>query len=172
MLDHKEGMLQGEHPHCRYEGVRLDLADAAGRRALFQRVSGQARKPLVISEGLLVYLDAEQVAELAQDLADQPNFALWLMDLASPALLKMLERNWAPTLRAGNAPMKFAPAESTRFFEPFGWHELEYRSMFDESIRLKRSMKLARLWKLIGSLYPKKKREEFKRFSGIALLGR
>lgn len=172
MLDHKEATLQGETPHCRYEGIRLDLADLAGRRALFQRIGSPAHKILVITEGLLVYLEAGAVAGLARDLAVQPGFRFWLTDLASPALLKMLERSWAPTLRAGNAPMRFAPAESTRFFEPCGWREREYRAMFDESIRLKRTMKLARLWKLIGSFYPRKKREEFRRFSGTALLER
>jgi hypothetical protein len=68
--------------------------------------------------------------------------------------------------------MQFAPAEGTRFFEPHGWREREYRSMFEESVRLKRSMRFARFWRLIGSLAPRKKREEFKRFSGIVLLER
>ena len=172
MLDHKEAILQGEHPKCRYEGVRLDLSDEPGRRALFRRVASQAQRVLVITEGLLVYLPSEAVAGLARDLHAEPGFRLWLTDLASPALLKMLAKNWGHRLAAGNAPMKFAPAEGTRFFEPFGWREHEYRATFEESIRLNRSMKGARFWMLIGKLYPKKKREEFKRFSGIVLLER
>ena len=42
----------------------------------------------------------------------------------------------------------------------------------DESIRLKRTMPMAGFWKFIGQLAPKKKQEKFKRFSGVALLGR
>jgi methyltransferase (TIGR00027 family) len=172
MLDLKEATLQGEHPKCRYEGIRLDLSDEVGRRALFQRVASQATRVLVITEGLLVYLTPEAVAGLSADLHQQPNFVLWLTDLASPALLKMLSRSWGHRLAAGNAPMKFAPAESSRFFEAQGWREREYRAMFEESLRLKRTMRGARFWRLIGKLYPRKKQEEFKRFSGIVLLER
>jgi hypothetical protein len=94
------------------------------------------------------------------------------MDLASPGLLKMLGKNWGKVVAEGNAPFQFGPAESTGFFEPLGWRELEWRVMFDEAIRLKRTMPMARFWKFVGSLAPRKKQEEFKRFSGIALLGR
>jgi hypothetical protein len=44
--------------------------------------------------------------------------------------------------------------------------------MWEESLRLKRTMPMAWLWNLIGKLYSKKKREEFRRFSGIVLLQR
>ena len=172
LLDYKLATLQGEHPRCQYEGVTLDLAEATGRRELFHRIGNQGLKVLVITEGLLVYLEPGAVAELAQDLAAERSFRFWLMDLASPGLLKMLERTWAPALRAGNAPMRFAPAESTAYFAPFGWREQEYRSLFDESIRLHRGMPMARFWRFVGRLAPRRKREEWKRFSGVALLER
>jgi hypothetical protein len=84
----------------------------------------------------------------------------------------MLERSWGRTLRASGAPLRFAPAESTAFFEPLGWREAEFRPMFEESIRLKRSVRFAKLWQLVGRLYPKRIQEEFRRMSGIALLER
>jgi methyltransferase (TIGR00027 family) len=172
MLDHKDSILGAEPPRCRYEAVRQDLSDRPARRELFASLNRRMQRALVISEGLLIYLDAEAVASLARDLAAQPAFRFWMLDLASPGLLRMLEKSWAPALRAANAPFRFGPAESTRFFEPMGWREVEFRSMFDEAIRLKRAMPLARLWRLIGTLAPKRKREEFRRFSGVALLAR
>ncbi len=126
----------------------------------------------MLTEGLLIYLEPEAVQQLARDLRAQPGSVFWLMDLASPGLLKMLEKTWAPALRAGNAPFRFGPAESTGFFEPLGWRELEYRPLFEESLRLKRSMPFARFWQLAGKLSSRKKREEFRRFSGVALLKR
>ena len=42
----------------------------------------------------------------------------------------------------------------------------------DASRRLKREMRGAWFWRLIGLLYPKRVREQFKRFSGFALLER
>ena len=172
MIDLKLGELAKETPRCQYEGVRLDLADVPARKALFDRVDAASRRVLVITEGLLVYLPALAVAELARDLYREGSFQWWLMDLASPGLLKMLAKNWGKVVAEGNAPFQFGPAESTGFFEPLGWRELEWRVMMDESIRLKRMMPMAKFWKFVGSLAPRKKQEEFKRFSGIALLGR
>jgi methyltransferase (TIGR00027 family) len=56
MIDYKEEILRQETPQCALERVRLDLADVAGRRALFQRLGSNARKALVVTEGLLVYM--------------------------------------------------------------------------------------------------------------------
>ena len=54
----------------------------------------------------------------------------------------------------------------------YGWREAQFRSMWEEAQRLHRSMKGAWFWNLIGRLFPKSKREEFRRFSGIVLLER
>lgn len=170
MIDTKLEVLAGETPRCQYEGVRLDLSDLAARRALFERVGAGAARTLVITEGLLVYLSPPAVAELARDLHAQRSFHLWLTDLAGPGLLKMLAKSWGPVVAAANAPFQFGPAESTEFFRPLGWRELEWRPMFEEGLRLKRTMRFARFFQLLGKLAPRKKREEFKRFSGIALL--
>jgi methyltransferase (TIGR00027 family) len=172
VIAYKKEQLAGERPASALEHVGIDLTDVDRRRAFFARVGSAARQVLVVSEGLLIYLAPEQVATLAADLAAPPSFRWWLIDLASPRLLKMMEKTWGPILVAGNAPFRFAPAEGTRFFEPYGWREAEFRSTWEESIRLKRTMRLAWLWTLIGHLMPKAKREEGRRFSGIVLLQR
>ena len=172
MIEYKQAELAGEAPRCAYQSVGLDLADGPGRRALFARVAGEAERVLVVSEGLLIYLEEAAVTELARDLHAQPKFAFWLTDLASPALLKMMSKNWGPVVAAGNAPFRFGPAASGAFFAPFGWREVEFRSLFHESIRLKRTMQFAGFWIFVGRLMPARKREEFRRFSGVALLER
>ena len=98
----------------------------------------------------------------------------WLLDIASPGLLKMMSRTWGKGV-SETAPFKFAPEEDTKFFEPAGWQEAEYRAMFEESLRLKRTMPLARFWQVVGwiwTTFSPRKREEFKRFSGIVLMER
>lgn len=170
ILDYKLEMLRGEKTVCRYDAVRLDLADAAKRQALFSQVGSEGRRVLVVSEGLLIYLEPDQVASLAHDLHAQPSLQWWLHDLASPALLKMMGKTWGKNVAA--APFKFAPPESTRFFEPYGWREAIYRPTFEEGIRLRRTMRFARLWQFLGLFAPKKRRKEFKRFSGNVLLER
>ena len=172
VIAYKQEQLAGERPACALEQVGIDLTDMARRRVLFDRVGATAPRVLVVSEGLLIYLEPEQVASLATDLAVPASFRWWLIDLASPRLLKMMERSWGQAVAAGNAPFLFAPPQGTRFFEPHGWREAEYRSMWEESLRLKRTMPLAWLWNLVGKLYPKSKRDEFRRMSGIVLLER
>ena len=172
LLAYKEQQLAGEKPRCQLERVAIDLTEGEKRRAFFQdAVSGGGGGTLVVAEGLLVYLDPKEVATLADDL-HAAGFGWWLIDLGSPGLLKMLSKSWGRKLEAGNAPFRFAPAEGTEFFRPHGWVEAEYRSMWTESLRLKRTMPLAWLWDLVGKLSSQKKRKEFSRFSGIVLLQR
>ena len=172
VIAYKTGQLADARPVCALQHVGVDLTDAARRRALFDQIGAAARRVLVVSEGLLIYLPPEQVAALGRDLASPASLRWWLIDLGSPRLLKMMEKTWGRAVAAGNAPFRFAPAEGTQFFEPLGWREAEFRSMWDESLRLKRSMPFARVWNLVGKLYPKSKREEFRRMSGIVLLER
>lgn len=170
ILSYKEAALAGERPRCRVEFGRADLTDHAAREALFRRVGARAKRALVISEGLLVYLQPDDVTALARDLSAQPAFRWWLIDLASPALLEFLSRTWGNQLRSGNAPMRFAPEEGTAFFAPSGWREAEYRAMLDEAVRLRRAPRTAWLWRILGLFASKKRRAQFKRFSGVVLL--
>jgi methyltransferase (TIGR00027 family) len=171
---YKRDALQGEKPQCQLEWVPADLANADARRSVLAQVASSPGPALVVTEGLLIYLEREQVMALATDLAATPNVRWWLIDIASPGLLKMMGRTWGKGV-SQSAPFKFAPEEDTAFFEPAGWKEVEYRSMFEESLRLKRTMRFARFWSVVGrimTVFNPRKREEFKRFSGIVLMER
>jgi methyltransferase (TIGR00027 family) len=172
ILDHKLSIMGSEPTVCEYEAVRVDLRDAARRQALFSQLGTAGRRTLVVTEGLLIYLTPEQVATLATDLHAAVAFQWWLIDIAHPKLLEMMKKMWGRSLNAGNAPFQFAPAESTKFFEPFGWTEMEFRPSMEEARRLKREMSMMWLWRLLGSLRSAKVREEYRRFSGCALLER
>jgi methyltransferase (TIGR00027 family) len=126
ILQYKTDSLKDEKPNCRYEAVAADMTDADARRTLFDRIGSESSNVLVVTEGLLVYLTPEQVGALAEDLARQPSFRWWLIDLASPRLLAIMQRSWGRALEKGNAPFKFAPAEGAEFFRRFGWREEEF----------------------------------------------
>lgn len=169
MVDYFREHMAGETARCEVELIAADLREPAARREVFTRAAGHG-PVLVITEGLLLYLTPQQVADLAAELRDVAGIRWWLTDLASPMLLKYLEKHWAPKLREGNAPMQFGPAEGTAFFAPFGWRETEFRSTWDESWRLDRTMPGAWLWRLLAMLQSKRRQEEGRRMSGIALL--
>jgi len=171
MIAYKRTQLAGERPACAYEAVGIDLADATARQALFERAASHG-PVLAIAEGLLVYLESEVVAALAHDLYAFDTIRWWLIDLASPPLLKMLNRRIGKHLQAGSTPMRFAPAEGTAFFLAHGWREAEFRSTWEESLRLHRTVRMAWLWSLLGKLGSAQRREQARRFSGIVLLER
>jgi O-methyltransferase involved in polyketide biosynthesis len=67
--------------------------DPHARRLAGER--GEAPTPtLAITEGLLVYLRPDQVASLAEGLAETPSVRWWLIALASPRMsgIVLLER--------------------------------------------------------------------------------
>lgn len=170
ILDHKLSLMKGEKTACHYEAIQADLREPATRHALFTQLGTAAKRSLVITEGLLIYLTPEQVAALASDLHAVRTFQWWLFDIASPQLLEIMNKYWAKNVQS--APFLFAPADGTMFFERFGWTEREFRSTMEEGHRLKREMPMAWLWRILGRLRSRKVREQFSRFSGNVLLER
>ena len=137
-IEYKEALLKDDKPHCRLGRAKLDLADVKARREVFARLGSEAKNVLVMAEGLLVYLTAEQNAELARDLANVPSFRLYAIDLSSPALLKMLQKRMGAQLEQAQAPLVFAPREGPDFFRPFGWEPVRSESMLHTAAKLKR----------------------------------
>jgi methyltransferase (TIGR00027 family) len=150
ILEYKVQTLKDERLACQYEAIKVDLTDGPKRRALFSQVGAQSSRVLVVTEGLLIYLTAEQVGELAGDLHAATSFQWWVFDIASPRLLVMMRKLWGKSLQAGNAPFQFAPPEGTKFFERFGWREREFRSNMDEARRLDREMPMMWLFRLMS----------------------
>jgi methyltransferase (TIGR00027 family) len=129
----KEEALAGEPARCRLERVALDLSDRAARRDALGRFPGG----LAITEGLLVYLSDEQVAELGRDLA-AAELDYWLLDLGSPALVKMVQATIGRLTAAAGAPLRFGPREGVAFFEPLGWKPASVEGVFEAAMKLGR----------------------------------
>ncbi|HYL84252.1 MAG TPA: SAM-dependent methyltransferase [Candidatus Angelobacter sp.] len=138
ILAYKEEILANEKPNCKLERIRLDLSDANARRSVFADLDQRAGKILVLTEGLLIYLSAEEVAALARDLAAGARFQRWMMDLSSPGLLKMMQKTTGKHLSQVGAPFKFAPAEGPDFFKAHGWAPMEVNSLLKTAAKFKR----------------------------------
>ena len=148
ILDYKEEILRNERPVCALERVHLDLSDVPARRALFAQLAQRAKRALIITEGLLIYLTPEAVGQLATDLAEPTTFHSWIADLPSPGLLRMLQKRMASQLSQA-APFKFAPPEGPRFFERYGWKPVEVQSFLKNAAQLKRLSFFLRLMALL-----------------------
>ena len=70
----------------------------------------------MITEGLTIYLTADQNAELATDLSSQEHFHRWVFDIVSPAVLEMAKKEMQPALEGSGAVFQFAPEEGEEFF--------------------------------------------------------
>jgi methyltransferase (TIGR00027 family) len=168
ILTHKEEILVGEKPVCALERVRLDLANLAARRELFEQLGRRATRALIITEGLLVYLTPDEVGALARDLAAPASFQRWVIDLASPGLLRMLQKQLGPEIsRAG--VFRFAPEEGPGFFTSHGWKPIDVRSTLKTAARLKRPP----FWLRLMALLPESKGRQGNRpWSAACLLAK
>lgn len=168
ILNYKEKILAADRPVCRVERVRMDLAQSKGRREIFEQWGARAKKALIVSEGLLIYLTAEEVGLLGLDLASPPSFQTWITDLVSPGLLRMLQKNWGKKLADAGAPLKFGPPEGPEFFTRCGWKPREVFSMLHAAARAKR---LPFFLKLVAML-PESKGPQRGPWGGICRLER
>ena len=166
ILDYKEEVLRDEKPACVLERVRLDLSKVSERRELFARLGGSARRALIITEGLMIYLTPEAVGEFAADLAKPASFHSWILDIASPGLLRMLRKRMASQLREA-APFKFAPAEGPAFFERYGWKPMQVQSLLKNAAQLKR---LSFFLRLVALLPETEKSRRERPWSGVCVL--
>lgn len=137
-ISYKESILANEKPHCRLERFKLDLSHEEQRRQLFREISEGSKKVVVLSEGLLIYLSAVEVGSLATDLANELQFRSWIIDLASPGQLKLMQQTTGKQLGAIGAPFKFGPAEGPNFFNNYGWEEVETHGLLETAAQFNR----------------------------------
>lgn len=139
IIAYKEEILGNEKPKCQLERVSLDLADIENRRRLFAALNEQGARIVVVSEGLLIYFSSEEVASLARDMAKEEHFKSWIIDLASPGQLKLMQRTTGKQLSEAGAAFKFGPAEGAEFFAPYGWEAKDVQGFLTTAASLGRA---------------------------------
>lgn len=168
LIEEKERLLQAARPCCRVSRIRVNLADPRARAAALGEVTPRFSRILVITEGLLLYLEDAEVRDLAAALGGQRGIRWWVLDLASPDLLRMLTRTMGSHL--ANAPMKFAPANGVAYFEALGWRVAEVHSILRAAVRFRRLPWLLRPLTLLPE--PDPRRLGRARWNGVVKLER
>jgi methyltransferase (TIGR00027 family) len=138
IFSYKEEILANEKPRCRLERICMDLSDQRARQTLFARLDRVATKIVVLSEGLLIYFTAAEVGALARDLATGPHFESWVIDLASPGQLKLMQGTTGRPLSEVGATFKFGPPEGAKFFAPHGWEPKDTQGLLKTSAQFQR----------------------------------
>lgn len=167
LLAEKEQALAGQTPRCQLTRSPVDLADRRARAAFLDDALAGAAKALVLTEGLLMYLDDRDVVALS-DAIKRPAVKWWMLDFAGPGLKKMMNKKMAGMLQ--NAPFKFAPANGLAFFEELGWRVGESESLL---VAARRFGRLPMPMRLVARLpQPDPRRPGGRPWSAVALLTR
>jgi methyltransferase (TIGR00027 family) len=153
LTEEKQHLLKDAEPRCQLRRIKVDLADSGARVEMLKEAVGQSTNVFVITEGLLVYLDEAQVRSLAMDLRAQSGIRWWILDLASPALLKMMAKSMGAQL--ANAPMKFGPANGVAFFEDLGWRATHVQSVMRAAARFRRLPWTLKLFRFLPEPNPR-----------------
>jgi methyltransferase (TIGR00027 family) len=173
MIEFKEERLAKEKPRCRLERVKIDLANVEERRRMLAAVDARTRKMLVLTEGVVPYLNEEQGASLADDLRALEHARYWVLDYFSPEVVTYRGRNGMHR-HMQNAPFQFAPEDWWGFFEKHGWKQKEVRYYPEEAERRNRKLKLPWAMQLMfrarGLFLSKERRQAFMKMAGYTIL--
>lgn len=167
ILAYKEQILANEKPRCTLERIRANLADAAERKSVFGSIGKRGKRAIILTEGLLIYLSPEDAGSLARDLAATSSFHRWILDLHSPGLLRMMQRQTGKALAKAGVPFRFGPAERAGFFRVFGWEPVEVKSLLKTAAKFGRPPWLLRL---LAKLPESKEPLSDRPWSGVCLL--
>jgi methyltransferase (TIGR00027 family) len=168
VLDYKERCLTGETPRCHLERIAVDLADAGERGAFLRGIAGT--RMLVLTEGVVPYLDLTEAGALADDLRKTEGVEGWVVDYVAPESHRHRDRRVGKQL--AKAQFKFRPDDWFGFFASHGWKVRTLNYLADEAARVRRrppfSLRTRLLFKLLTALTPPSKRGRFRRFFGYA----
>lgn len=150
ILEYKHQKLLGVQPRCILKRLKGNLADSTLRTSLFSVVNQLSKPALVITEGLLGYWHEYQVSTLASNLSQQQYISWWVLELASPAVLRGWQRLYSHTLydqyiTNGKPAFKFAPQQGPVFFQTWGWQVVNQYDVLEKLSQLKRTTPLVSL---------------------------
>lgn len=138
ILERKAEILRGETPRCEVERIAADVTNREEVARLFERVKLRSQRPLFITEGMLVYLQEEEVAVLARNISGFRS-ARWLFEVVSPAQLARQAASWGPMLNRAGMAMQFGPSNGADHFVECGFRVCESRSVIEEAVKRRRA---------------------------------
>lgn len=135
LIQFKEERLKDEAPRCKLTRIKMDLSQPAEREAFLKTLQSLGRC-VVLTEGLLMYLDPKDVHALSDGFSKAPNLVAWISDSLTASAMKALHEDQAQTGQPASNPgtqetkgsieFKFLPEEGLWYFEKLGWKVSEF----------------------------------------------
>jgi len=170
IIDYKNKILAEYKPKCQLTRTAVDLADDEMRKKFLGSVVPNAKRVLILTEGVIPYLTFEQVAKLATDLHNQKRFAFWITEYFHPRVYKYLKSTVRTKMK--NAPFQFYPENWFVFFKTYGWSELETRFGSEVAKEFKRLPPMPWYARLLLPLVPEKIKQQARRLVGYVIFKR
>ena len=85
---------------------------------MFRRIAATHPRVVVITEGLLVYLDETVVGSLADELRALPSMRRWVLENISPEGLRQQMRAWGEILGSGRGAVEVCGPDWARLLSP------------------------------------------------------
>lgn len=171
MVQYKKEKLRDQVPRCQLQCVGLDLSSDEARRDFLANVAPDAKRILVLTEGLIPYLTEEQVSGLAHDLRARPQMALWITEYFSGISYRFMKK-FATTGPLANAPFRFFPPDWMEFFRERGWQQKEIHYYGEIARRFRRTPPMPLLARMVLAVMSKQRVEQMRKLSGYLLLSR
>jgi methyltransferase (TIGR00027 family) len=170
IINLKNEKLKLERPRCALERVALDLSNRKARQEFFGQIGTRAKKILVITEGVILYLSNADAGQLADDLLAVPSFSGWIQDYRNGGYRRFMPKALKRHMKA--SPFLFDVANWFAFFEDHGWTPKEVIKSGDESRRIGRAIPFPFPWNFIVKVFPRSTQKKISNISGYVMMGR
>lgn len=171
MIAYKTRLLENDIPACHLQRLSADLSNDAERNTLFTQLGNEAKRALIITEGVIGYLSNDHAAQLSKALFNIPTFQYWIMDYHGG--LRRHRRATDLKKLLSNAPLQFNVENTIAFFTSHGWQVHDNIYLLDEGDRIGRKLPPLKFpLNLMVKLFPKKSREIGNKTYGYVLFGK
>jgi len=168
LIDFKNETLKNEVPTCRLERWAIDLTKLSERQSFFTKINSEAKKTLIITEGVIPYLSEEQVQSLGNDLHAQNSFRFWITEYHSKEMYRHLQSQKRKKEMI-NAPFLFFPKDWLGFFNQLLWKEKKIVYLVPEAKKWGRNFPTPWWGKILHLIAPAKIKEGFQKMSGFII---
>jgi methyltransferase (TIGR00027 family) len=171
IITYKNQVLASDKPVCKLRRIAFDLSNEAERKKLFEELGSHTKLALVITEGVVAYINNEDASLLSKDIFTMPAFEYWVQEYRMGGFRKYGKKNGKAKLMK-KTPLLFDVADPIPFFQKDGWKVVEKIGILDEAGRLGRKAPLPFPWNFLMRIFPKWIRAAGNKTYGCVMFGK